>query len=231
MVLSLCLSEPDGTVTQMLGTRKQFFSRDPGAVTERILDAAEPEFLSRGYAEASTNRVLERFGGSKATLFRHYPTKAHLFVAVIRRIERRVVAAADWAALDTDDPQIWLTNFARIALHASLSDDARFVGRMVVAHGHEFPVLRDTFAAIASEPILSRLTDKLRQWNSEGKLACTDPEADSVRFFDLVTSGWTLRALFGIGPAMTRELAEREPHQAVIVFLQGRIPRNGADGA
>jgi AcrR family transcriptional regulator len=215
----------------MLVTRKQFYSRDPGAVTERILDAAESEFLSCGYTEASTNRVLERFGGSKATLFRHYPTKAQLFAAVIRRIERRVVAAADWAALDTDDPLIWLTNFARIALHSSLSDDARFVGRMVVAHGHEFPVLRTTFAAIALEPMLGRLTDKLRHWSSEGKLACTDPEADSVRFFDLVTSGWTLRALFGIGPEMTREIVEREPHQAVILFLKGRIPRNDADGA
>jgi AcrR family transcriptional regulator len=60
----------------MVITRKQFYSRDPGTVTERILDAAEAEFMSCGYAEASTNRVLERFGGSKATLFRHYPTKA-----------------------------------------------------------------------------------------------------------------------------------------------------------
>lgn len=214
----------------MLVKHKQFYSRDPGAVTERILDAAEPEFLAFGYAEASTNRILEGFGGSKATLFRHYPSKAELFVAVIRRIERRVVAAADWATLDTDDPQTWLTNFARIALHSCFSDDALFVGRMVVAHGREFPVLRETFAAIALEPMLSRLTDMLRLWTREGKLASTDPEADSIRFFDLVTSGWMLRALFGIGPSLTRELAEREPGSAVMVFLEGRIPRNDADG-
>ena len=180
--------------------------------------------MLRGYAESSTNRILELFGGSKATLFRHYPTKAQLFIAVIRRIERRVVAGADWAALDTDDPQTWLTNFARIAVHTSLSEDAQFVGRMVVAHGHEFAVLRDTFAAIASEPILIRLTDKLRLWADEGKLACTNAEADSVRFFDLVTSGWTLRALLGIGPKMTRASVERETQQSVIVFLKGRIP-------
>jgi TetR/AcrR family transcriptional regulator, mexJK operon transcriptional repressor len=215
----------------MAVTRKQFFSRDPEAVTERILDAAESEFVSGGYAGASTNRILEGFGGSKATLFRHYPTKAQLFIAVIRRIEQRLVAAVDWAAIDSDDPQIWLTNFARIALHASLSDDALFVGRMVVAHGHAFPVLRKTFTAIALQPILSRLTIKLRHWTSEGTLSCNDPEADSLRFFDLVTSGWTLRALFGIGPAMTRRLAECEPHKAVMVFLEGRLPRNGADDA
>jgi AcrR family transcriptional regulator len=209
----------------MVLTRKQFYSRDPVAVTERILDAAESEFMACGYAEASTNRILERFGGSKATLFRHYPTKAQLFVAVIRRIERRVVASGDWAAFDSDDPQIWLTNFARIALHASLGDDALFVGRMVVAHGHEFPVLRDTFAAIVSDPILIRLTDKLRHWTREGKLACTDPEAD------LVTSGWTLRALLGIGPIITRELLEREPSRAVSAFLEGRMAQQGAKSA
>ncbi len=207
----------------MVIARKQFYSRDPRTVTERILEAAEAEFVACGYGEASTNRVLERFGGSKATLFRHYPTKAQLFVAVIRRIERRVVAAANWAALDSDDPQSWLTSFARIALRASLGDDAQFVGRMVVAHGQEFPVLRETLAAIALEPMLGRLTAKLRTWSLEGKLTCTDPEADAIRFFDLVTSGWTLRALFGIGRAMTRELSEHEPYHAVSVFLNGRL--------
>lgn len=211
-------------------TRKQFYSRDPEAVTQRILDAAESEFVAEGYTGASTNRILERFGGSKATLFRHYPTKAQLFVAVIGRIERRVVAKVDWAAFDSDDPQIWLTDFARIALRASLSKDALFVGRMVVAHGREFPAVRSTFAAIAFKPILRRLTSKLRHWTSEGKLACTDPEADSVRFFDLVTSGWTSRALFGIGPKMPAAFFESEPRNAVIVFLEGRVPRNCADG-
>jgi AcrR family transcriptional regulator len=226
---ALLLYEPGGTFTQMAVERKQFYSRDPKAVTDRILDAAELEFVSVGYVGASTNRVLERFGGSKATLFRHFPTKAQLFVAVIRRIEHRVIAEVDWAALDSDDPRIWLTDFARIAVQASLSEDALFVGRMVVAHGREFPLLRDTLAAIAMNPILQVLTSKLRQWASIGILTCTDTEADSVRFFDLVISGWTLRALFGIGPEMTGAFSEREPGQAVDIFLKGRVPRNGAD--
>lgn len=144
---------------------------------------------------------------------------------MLGRIERRVVAKVDWAALDSDDPQIWLTDFARIALRASLSEDALFVGRMVVAHGREFPALRDTFAAIALTPILNRLTGKLRHWTSEGKLVCTDPQADSLRFFDLVTSGWTSRALFGIGPEITAALFESEPRNAMLVFLEGRVPR------
>ena len=202
--------------------RKQFYSRDPDAVTERILAAAESEFIAGGYAGASTNRILAQFGGSKATLFRHYPTKAHLFVAVIRRIERRVVAKVDWTALESGDPRTWLTNFARIALRTSLSEDALFVGRMVVAHGREFPTLRDTFAAIAFKPILSKLTDKLRHWTREGKLACVNPRADSLRFFDLVVSGWTSRALFGIGPDTSTAFFEREARNAVMVFLEGR---------
>ena len=113
----------------------------------------------------------------------------------------------------------------RIAVRASLSEDALFVGRMVIAHGNEFPVLRDTFAAIAFDPIMSRLTAKLRHWTSEGKLACTDPEADALRFFDVVASGWTSRALLGIGPNMPAEFFETEPGNAVSVFLEGRTPR------
>ena len=127
-----------------------------------------PNLLTRVRGSERPNRILAQFGGSKATLFRHYPTKAHLFVAVIRRIERRVIAKVDWTALESGDPRAWLTNFARIALRTSLSEDALFVGRMVVSHGREFPTLRDTFAAIAFKPILSKLTENLRHWTRKG---------------------------------------------------------------
>ena len=203
-------------------THKRFFSRDPKVVTERILDAAEAEFGTEGFTGASTNRIADKFGGSKATLFRYYSTKAELFVAVMRRISERLVAKLDWNALDHDDPLEWLTAFARIALKAGLSEDALFVGRMVIAHGRDFPHLRETFSSVAIDPVLNGLAAFLRESTQRGMLRCTDFEGDAVRFFDLVVAGWSSRALFGIGPTRNDAFFELEAARAAALFVNGR---------
>jgi AcrR family transcriptional regulator len=201
---------------------KRFFSRDPRIVTERILDAAEAEFETQGFTGASTNRIAETFGGSKTTLFRYYPTKAELFVAVMSRISERLLARLNWNTVDHADPIAWLTVFARLSLQASLSSDALFVGRMVIAHGHEFPVIRETFASVALNPVLNGLAEFLRESTERGLLNCADCERDAVRFFDLVVAGWTTRALFGIGQKPSEAFLELEAAKVATLFVHGR---------
>ena len=201
---------------------KRFFSRDPQLVTERILAAAESEFAAQGFTGASTNSIARQFGGSKATLFRYYPTKAELFVAVMRRISERRVAGMDWDTLDSDDPLAGLTAFARSALEASVSNDALLVGRMVVAHGDEFPAIRSAFTAMAIKPILDGLAGFLRECTRKGSLNCTDCEADAIRFFDLAVGGWTTRALFGDLPEQGKAFLDTEAAASAALFLGGR---------
>ena len=203
---------------------KRFYSRDPKVITERILDAAEPEFVAAGFTGASTNRIVEYFGGSKATLFRYYPTKSELFIAVMRRISERLLAKIDWAALDSDDPRAWLTAFARMGLRASLSEDALFVGRMVVAHGQEFPMVRQTFIEVAVAPVLGALAGFFREATRKGLLECPDCDGDAIRFFDLAIAGCTSRALLGIWPDRDEAFFDREPARAAALFVGGRSP-------
>jgi AcrR family transcriptional regulator len=201
---------------------KRFFSRDPLHVTERILAAAESEFAAEGFTGASTNRIARHFGGSKATLFRYYSTKAELFVAVMRRISERRVAKIDWDALDRDNPIVGLTEFASSALESSVSSDSLFVGRMVVAHGQEFPALRSAFTAMAITPVLDGLADFLRDCNLKGVLHCTDCDADAIRFFDLAVGGWTARALLGGLPDQSKAFLNAQAAESAALFLEGR---------
>ena len=110
----------------MAETGKPFTSRKPDVVRARILDAAQAEFMAAGFAGASTNRILERFGGSKPTMFRHFPTKQRMFEEVVRRIADRWHDAVQWESIASDDPQIWLTEFAALALRWILSEDNLF---------------------------------------------------------------------------------------------------------
>lgn len=60
--------------------------RDTG-VDERVLAAATDLLLAHGYDGLSTDAVAERTGIAKTTLYRRWPTKDHLAVAVVTRLQ------------------------------------------------------------------------------------------------------------------------------------------------
>jgi AcrR family transcriptional regulator len=66
---------------------------------EMVLEAAVSEFAARGLAGTSTEDVARRAGISQPYLFRLFPTKKGLFLALVERCFRRVedafTAAAD----------------------------------------------------------------------------------------------------------------------------------------
>jgi AcrR family transcriptional regulator len=53
-------------------------------VRAAVLDAAGEELAASGYAAFSAERVVERAGVHRSTLYRHWPTKRDLIVAVAR---------------------------------------------------------------------------------------------------------------------------------------------------
>ncbi len=48
-----------------------------------ILSAATREFAARGYAGADVERIAERAGVGKGTVYRHFPRKRDLFFAAL----------------------------------------------------------------------------------------------------------------------------------------------------
>jgi AcrR family transcriptional regulator len=58
-----------------------------GSARERILRTAYELFSHRGIRAVGTDEVIHRAGVAKATLYRHFPTKNHLVLAVLERRE------------------------------------------------------------------------------------------------------------------------------------------------
>src|SRR6266704_3291068 len=67
---------------------------------EQVLEAAVAEFAARGLAGTSTEDVARRAGISQPYLFRLFPTKKALFLALVERCFRRVEDAFTAAAGD-----------------------------------------------------------------------------------------------------------------------------------
>jgi AcrR family transcriptional regulator len=67
---------------------------------ETVLEAAVPEFARRGLAGTSTEDVARRAGISQPYLFRLFPTKKALFLALVERCYQRIEDAFLAAAGD-----------------------------------------------------------------------------------------------------------------------------------
>jgi AcrR family transcriptional regulator len=199
---------------------KAVVSRDPEIVVARILDAAQAEFMAVGYEGASTNRICEAFGGSKATVFRYFPSKERMLEAVIRRIASR------WSELVTQDnmpdlpPEEWLQRYAAQILSWILSEEPIFLGRLAVAEGHKFPRLSLVFEELASQPLRAILAQQLAEWTKARLLLSPDPKRDAGYFLDLLVGGPVSRALYR-APDMTDKDLKRHIKRGTELFLNG----------
>ena len=208
----------------MASTAKLRISRNPIEVTRRILDAAEAEFMASGFEAASTNRVVTGFGGSKATLFRYFPSKELLLEAVIERIARNWQANIQPDRFTSDDPREWLTAFGVATLDWILGDGPLFLGRLGISEGHKLPQLSYLFHDLAGAPLQEAVAGKLKRWTKAGKLSSGDARADAQCFFDIMVAGAVSRALYGAERLSGRKL-RAHAERAIDIFLNGREAR------
>jgi AcrR family transcriptional regulator len=92
------------------------------ATRERLLASARELIEEGGYASASVAAIAERAGVAAGTVYRHFASKAELFLDVFRDVcageQRAMVAAADDAGPGAIDRlEAVLMTFARRALH------------------------------------------------------------------------------------------------------------------
>lgn len=67
---------------------------------ERLLEAAAEEFAERGYQGASINRIIDRSGMSKGSVYYYFEDKADLFSTTFRRSVERIADEAGWPAME-----------------------------------------------------------------------------------------------------------------------------------
>jgi AcrR family transcriptional regulator len=72
--------------------------RSAGVTRARLVEAALELLEAGGYGAASVQAIADRAGVSAGALYRHFPSKADLFVEVFRDAARRDLAAIDDAA-------------------------------------------------------------------------------------------------------------------------------------
>lgn len=102
----------------------------------KILAAATQLFLKIGYGETSIDAIVEKSGGSKATLYSFYPTKADLFRAVVDSI---VTSNESQELQSLNNIRDTLMAFAEQRLRVAFSGKHRALTRLIIAERERFP--------------------------------------------------------------------------------------------
>jgi AcrR family transcriptional regulator len=117
---------------------------------ERILEVAKQEFTRSG-ANASLEEIAKRAGVGPETLYRHFPTREDLLVAVYRPVETKQIIAPVLNALIGDPKKVFEASYAQI--HAALR---ALVKRAVKSGDIRKDLTRSTFFAHLSASPMSR---------------------------------------------------------------------------
>ncbi|MBP2230977.1 AcrR family transcriptional regulator [Azospirillum agricola] len=196
-----------------------------------LLDAAAALFVEKGFAATSLTDILERAGGSRTTLYRHFGDKEGLFRRMMEEHCARVLngMAAPAAATGTprDDPEERLNEFGLHIARTLAAPETMAILRTLVSEGGRIPDLSQSFLRAGPEETNRRLADCLRGLAALGRIRIQDADVAARAFTGMITGNLLLkRLILPAEPVAPAEL-EREVRAAVRMFLRGVGPAPG----
>jgi AcrR family transcriptional regulator len=163
---------------------------------DQIVKAALETFLQYGYKGTSMNRVAEKAGVIKQTIYSHFRDKEGLFVAIIESLtlEHFKDQVAEMIA-GPEPPETILRKLAEV--FASRQNDKNYIAlmRTIIGESSRFPELARLYVTTVIKPGVKILSDYFK---AHPELKIKDPEACSRIFCgSLVSFIMTQEILYG----------------------------------
>jgi AcrR family transcriptional regulator len=148
-------------------TRRRRKAERPG----EILQAAFEEFSRQGYAGTTLDRVAERAGVTKGTIYVYFDNKEQLFIAMVREFTRPHLEQAAGALEDhTGSTADFLRDQLGIAYDRMVDDRYyREIMRVLIAEAARFPALADRFYKELQVPRIELLTRLIQRGVDRGE--------------------------------------------------------------
>jgi TetR/AcrR family transcriptional regulator, mexJK operon transcriptional repressor len=200
-----------------------------GAAKRKVIaQAATAVFLRDGYAAASMDEVAAVGGVSKQTVYKHFGSKEHLFLAVIHQAINGVLdeflAVLATSFPDSEDLEGDLLRLGRILLTRVLDPELMAVRRLVIAEVGRFPQLGRAWYESGPGALVAALAESLGRLAGRGQLLIDDPIAAAADFNWLVVSKPQNMIMFGVVDSFTIAQLEEFVASAVRVFLSAYRP-------
>lgn len=170
------------------------------SIGKSVLVGARRVFCELGYAAASMDQIAAAVGVSKLTIYRRFPSKEALLIAVVDHYLEQLTVTADAKSEDGQSALDTLRETTRALFEASLEPEAILFGRLLVTEAtknDKNEALRLRFADweyIARAPVRTRMVAAQRQ----GQVVEGDPAVLTGILCDLI-DGLTKRRRLGLG--------------------------------
>jgi len=211
-------------------TRAKPSKREPPEVRRQaILQAAAAVFLERGYTDASIDAVVERAGGSKATVYAMFGNKEGLFSAVLAMCGDEFSAALDTVPVCTSLRDS-LRRVARAYLTMSMHPKRLAMFRMVAGESGQRPEGGDIFYRLGPRRALTMVGKFLRECADKGLLKTDEPELLADCFLGALRGNLFTRAMLNPTRLPTPQEIEARIDFVVDVLLKGVQPGPGDCG-
>ena len=171
---------------------------------ERVLRAATAAFTLDGY-RASIDRIAQRAGVAKQTVYSHFPSKEELFKEVVRELATRILVE-----LDTDDDlRTGLLRFALAFRSRVLHADGVAMFRTLAAEIPRFPALARAIYAGGPGETARGLARYLEKAMAAGHLRRDDPRFAAELLLGMLVGHDRVKRLFGVARYDARNDARR----------------------
>ena len=207
-------------------TKGRLARSSPDERRDHIIAVAAEAFADEGYGATSMSTIAARLGGSKATLYKYFPSKELLFEAVMQQRCQRVLAPLrDLRSSDDDDFESLLAGFGSRFLTRIYEAGALDVHRLIQSEGGRFPELAEVFFRAGPDNVVEELRATLDRFAASGLNECDDLYLAAGQFLGMVRGDRHLRFTAGLLPAPDQAEIDRHAAHAARIFARGLLRR------
>lgn len=170
---------------------------------EAILEAARQSFLLRGYDGTTMSAIAEEAGGSRATLWGHFPSKDALFDAVMDRLTEQFHQELTLILNPTDSVETVLQRFCSQYVAKITSPDSIAIHRLVIGEVNRSPEIGRIFHSRAPGLTRKQLADYFAGAVARGAMPPCDTRAAAHQLAGLCLSGSHQRLILGVQDSVT----------------------------
>ena len=191
---------------------------------QAILDTAYRLFRAHGFEKTSMAEITARVGGSKATLYSHFPSKEELFVeCVMEALENYMSGTLKYLDAAGSEPAAALVKFGASVLRFICSPEQIEVRRMVIAEAVRSGTGKLFFDKL--EALRARLSAFLAECMSSRTLRRDDPNLAADHFGALLEAEVLEPLLLHVrDDSPDEQEIERAAERAVTTFLRDYAP-------
>ncbi|MBK8206667.1 MAG: TetR/AcrR family transcriptional regulator [Planctomycetes bacterium] len=186
---------------------------------ERYLAVAMQLFAEHGFVGASTDEIVARAGGSKATLYSLFPTKESLVTGLMDQLAAAMNRSTPEPALQSLPLREALTRIGLDALRGVTSERAVTLLRLALGEYNRFPELSATLWKHGPAITYANFRAFLKLRQKRGELDVDDTQLAAEHFFGSIVGHLQWKVAMGICKPPTPAEQKRRVVAAVKTFL------------